>query len=137
MPGPHWQRYRRIGELPLRGVPDKEPFERQDIAIACDRHRASHGHIAEGARFVAVFDQTYGSLRLSGRLMEDGVLREVLENALRDVAAMVEVHVPEHDVFDVVGLELDLAELRRNRIILRPSLGRSLSRGGPTNHRGR
>lgn len=59
------------------------PFERQDIAIACDRHRASHGPIGEGARFVALFDQTYGSLRLSGRLLEDGVLPQVLTNAAK------------------------------------------------------
>jgi DEAD/DEAH box helicase domain-containing protein len=58
------------------------PFERQDIAVACDRHRATRGPIPEGSRFIALFDQVYGSLRLSGRLMEDGVLANVLATAI-------------------------------------------------------
>jgi DEAD/DEAH box helicase domain-containing protein len=63
------------------------PFERQDIAIACDRHRTARGPIAEGTRFIALFDQVYGSLRLSGRLLEDGVLANVLTRAIELAAA--------------------------------------------------
>jgi len=62
------------------------PFERQDIAIACDRHRTARGPTPEGTRFIALFDQVYGSLRLSGRLLEDGVLPDVLVRAI-DLAA--------------------------------------------------
>jgi len=56
------------------------PFERQDVSFAADRHRTTRGPLAEGAKFVAIYDQTYGSLRLSGRLLDDGVLGSVMEH---------------------------------------------------------
>ncbi|MBT9147120.1 MAG: ATP-dependent RNA helicase SrmB [Syntrophomonadaceae bacterium] len=58
------------------------PFERRDINFASDRHRVGSGPINEGDRFISIFDQTYGSLRLSGRLLEDRVLRQVLEKCI-------------------------------------------------------
>jgi len=58
-------------------------FERRDVHFAYDRYRQGRGRIHEGARFVAVYDQTYGSLRLSSALMEEDTLREVVENAAR------------------------------------------------------
>lgn len=58
------------------------PFERQDISSTADRHRTRQGAIAEGSAFLAIFDQTYGSLRLSGRLLEGATLREVCARAL-------------------------------------------------------
>lgn len=54
------------------------PFEPQDISAGADKHRSDHEGIAEGARFACVYDQTYGSLRLTSRLMEENVLRAVL-----------------------------------------------------------
>jgi DEAD/DEAH box helicase domain-containing protein len=80
------------------------PFERQDIAIACDRHRATRGPIPEGARFIALFDQVYGSLRLSGRLMEDGVLGNVLATAIELAAAD---GAPVIDALDAMRSALD------------------------------
>jgi DEAD/DEAH box helicase domain-containing protein len=59
------------------------PFERQDVGIACDKHRVDRGPIAQGQYFIALYDQTYGSLRLSGRLLEDRGLQDVLETAIR------------------------------------------------------
>jgi DEAD/DEAH box helicase domain-containing protein len=59
------------------------PFERQDVGVASDKHRADRGPIAQGQHFIALHDQTYGSLRLSGRLLEDRVFRDVLETAIR------------------------------------------------------
>lgn len=57
------------------------PFERQDINWAAGRLKVPRGPFQEGTSFIAVFDQTYGSLRLSGRLMEPGVIRNVLLRA--------------------------------------------------------
>ena len=77
------------------------PFERQDLSVAVDRIR--RGTVPEstwqavtqpqawsgipaiptGARFIAIYDQTYGSLRLSGRLLEPGILARVMETALQ------------------------------------------------------
>ena len=59
------------------------PFERQDVGVASDKHRADRGPITQGHHFIALHDQTYGSLRLSGRLLEDRVFRNVLEAAVR------------------------------------------------------
>jgi len=55
------------------------PVERRDIHFAADRYRVERGPITEGARFVAIYDQTYGSLRLSARIMEERTLRGILE----------------------------------------------------------
>lgn len=57
------------------------PFDRSDIGATVDRFRVERGPIQEGVRFIAVYDQTYGSLRLSGRLMEEDTLRSVLAHA--------------------------------------------------------
>lgn len=58
------------------------PFERQDLSFAVDKLRADRASLKAGSRFVAIYDQTYGSLRLSGRLMDDDVFRQVAEAAL-------------------------------------------------------
>jgi DEAD/DEAH box helicase domain-containing protein len=60
----------------------KIPFERQDISFAVDKYRAQRGFITEGSRFLALYDQTYGSLRLSSYLAEDKMLRATLEELL-------------------------------------------------------
>lgn len=58
------------------------PFERQEVQVGCDRHRASRLGVHEGERFIAVYDSTYGSLRLTSRLVEPEVLTAVLSRAL-------------------------------------------------------
>ncbi len=58
------------------------PFDRQDIGWAADTFRQSRPPvIAEGQPFLVVFDQIYGSLRLSSRLLEPGLLGRVLLEA--------------------------------------------------------
>jgi len=57
------------------------PFERNDISFACDKHRMKSINIAEGDRFICIYDQTYGSLRLSGRLLEKEILQQTLNKA--------------------------------------------------------
>ena len=56
-------------------------YESRDVACSSDRHRTSWGHVEKGARFVAAYDVTYGSLRLTSRLLEVDTLRAVLERA--------------------------------------------------------
>jgi DEAD/DEAH box helicase domain-containing protein len=51
------------------------PFERRDLNSASDKHRVAVGTINENDKFISIYDQTYGSLRLSGRLLEERVLR--------------------------------------------------------------
>jgi len=60
------------------------PFERQDIEWAVDKHRSEKPPlIVEGSKFLAIYDRTYGSLRLSGHLLKDQVISEVLEQAIQ------------------------------------------------------
>jgi DEAD/DEAH box helicase domain-containing protein len=58
------------------------PFERQDINFAVDMHRARRGPLDEGSRFVAIYDQTYGSLRLSSRILDKGMIGRMLGGML-------------------------------------------------------
>lgn len=60
------------------------PFERQDIGAACDKFRGETSALEKDQRFLAIYDQTYGSLRLSSRVLERGLLPKVL-------AALVEL----------------------------------------------
>lgn len=55
------------------------PFERREINFASDRHRSQRGPIEENTRFIAIYDQTYGSLRLSSRMLEKRILKQILE----------------------------------------------------------
>lgn len=45
-------------------------LERRDINFSSDKYRTNVGVIGEGDKFICVYDQTYGSLRLSGRIFE-------------------------------------------------------------------
>jgi len=57
------------------------PFDRQDVNAAADRHRAPREGISAGDRFICIYDQTYGSLRLTSHLMRSEVLRDVFARA--------------------------------------------------------
>jgi DEAD/DEAH box helicase domain-containing protein len=55
------------------------PYERRDINIAVDRHRADKAMIKQNARFIALYDQTYGSLRLTGRILEGDIIAKTAD----------------------------------------------------------
>ena len=58
------------------------PFDRQDIGWAGDFVRQERlPFIRENQPFLTIFDQTYGSLRLSARLLDPGLLGRVLLEA--------------------------------------------------------
>ena len=61
------------------------PFERHDIYFGSDKYRAKRGPINEGDKFISIYDQTYGSLRLSRRILEEQVLMQVLEKLEKTV----------------------------------------------------
>jgi DEAD/DEAH box helicase domain-containing protein len=54
------------------------PLERQDVDADADQLRSPWGPVAAERRFLCLFDQASGSLRLTGRLREVDVLRRVL-----------------------------------------------------------
>jgi DEAD/DEAH box helicase domain-containing protein len=62
------------------------PFERQDVGFAVDRIRSETEILPAGSRFLAIHDQTYGSLHLSGRLLEPSVFEAVLGTMVELVA---------------------------------------------------
>lgn len=58
------------------------PFDRQDIGFAADHLRvAREPFFPSGLPFLTIYDQTYGSLRLSARLLEPGTLGKALTEA--------------------------------------------------------
>jgi len=58
------------------------PFEPQDINAGSDKHRSTRDGIQEGSRFACVYDQTYGSLRLTSRLVDTDTLLKVFRMAV-------------------------------------------------------
>jgi DEAD/DEAH box helicase domain-containing protein len=68
-----------LAELLFEGFLMTIPFERRDIAVAVDKHRVNRSPISEGQRFIALYDQTYGSLRLSGRILDANTIRQVID----------------------------------------------------------
>ena len=61
------------------------PFERQDINYGSDKHRAERKEFNKGSKFLSVFDQTYGSLRLTSRFLDRDVLDGAFSHAI-DIA---------------------------------------------------
>jgi DEAD/DEAH box helicase domain-containing protein len=62
-------------------------YERQDVGFGVDKFRVDREPFEKGARFLALFDQTYGSLRLASRVMDTDLLGETLERASELCAA--------------------------------------------------
>ncbi len=58
-------------------------IERRDISFGIDKHRAPRDSIsiAKDTKFVSIYDQTYGSLRLTSKLMDPYVLKAAFEKA--------------------------------------------------------
>lgn len=66
------------------------PFERSDISSAPDRLRTACDFAAKDAKFISIYDSTYGSLHLSGRLLDETILRSALKQ-LGDLAEQPDV----------------------------------------------
>ena len=72
----------QVGQLLFEAFFMVLPFERRDLNIAIDKHRSTRGNITQGSRFIALYDQTYGSLHLSGYLCDPVVLQQTLSYAI-------------------------------------------------------
>jgi DEAD/DEAH box helicase domain-containing protein len=68
-----------IAELIYEALLMVAPYERADINFAVDVVRSDGGTLVKGAPFICIYDQTYGSLRLSGRLGVPDTCRTVGE----------------------------------------------------------
>ncbi len=73
----------RIASLIYEAFLISIPFERQDLDYAMDSHRTTkEGYFEKGDRFIAIYDKTYGSLRLSGHVMKEDLMSKVFMQAL-------------------------------------------------------
>lgn len=61
------------------------PYERTDVATGSGKLAQAMLEFAKGDRYLALYDQTYGSLRLSGNVMEPAILRAALDEAVAAV----------------------------------------------------
>ena len=89
----------RLAELVLEAFALVVPFERRDIGITSDKLRVSQPGREKGQSILVVYDQTYGSLHLSSKLLEPGVLERVLETSaqLAEYATEAKAALTAHD----------------------------------------
>ena len=60
------------------------PYEKQDIFFASDKHLTDVSpYIKQGARFIALYDQTYGSLRLTSEILKQRILLNIFHEAYK------------------------------------------------------
>lgn len=85
------------------------PFERRDVNFAVDKHRMRREQfgIEKDSRFIAIYDQTYGSLRLTSRLLDIETLRLTLKKAVEILSIR---KFPSSNTETIAALECLLAE---------------------------
>lgn len=93
------------------------PFDANDISITKDQLRVSHSEIERGSPLIVVYDQTYGSLRLSARLLEEDVLPNTFAAARRLVEYTAEDARLAVDESKLNALRVVLAELHRAALV--------------------
>jgi len=84
------------------------PFERSDINYAWDKFKVSSASVKEGDRFTSIYDQTYGSLRLSGRFLEPDVLDKTFKHVKEIISQGIIQEIDEHTLngFEVLYEDL-------------------------------
>lgn len=102
----------RLAELLYECFLMEIPFERQDINWAAGRLKIPRGPFQAGTCFITIFDQTYGSLRLSGRLMDPDVIRKVLLRALdlSHADTLVDLNQETVECLNEMGLSTEVPE---------------------------
>lgn len=83
------------------------PFDRNDINVGRDKHRVSAAGTTAGSHFVAIYDQTYGSLRLTSKLTNAEVLGAVCSRAVDLAQDFGEEPVPQetNDALELLAAE--------------------------------
>ena len=82
------------------------PFDRTEVAATTGRHRLPRLGFQVGDRFIALYDQTYGSLRLTGRLLAGTTHQTVLSEAVQ-----VATNNPIEGIPPLLGPTLEALEL--------------------------
>lgn len=126
--GDHLER-ERLSELLFEAFLMQIPFERQDIHFGADSIRADREPFVKGDRFLCIYDQTYGSLRLTSRLLEPHVLRGTFEKAL-DIAEHDALFALQPNTMGVLQTLLD--ELETEPVV--QAVGADMASSGSDNH---
>ncbi|MCD0155801.1 hypothetical protein IHN57_00850 [Deinococcus sp. 6GRE01] len=84
------------------------PFESRDIGVTTDKLRVERPGLPKGDQVIVIYDQTYGSLRLSSRLLGDGVLARVLQTAVTLTGHNLSA-TPDEDLLQIRGTLQQLA----------------------------
>lgn len=93
------------------------PFERRDISFAVDKHRISRGIIQEGAKFIAIYDQTYGSLRLSSCLTDENNLRKIFSKLIEIINEKLELNEE-----DLKSQNLNAIKILNECVLIEPKI---------------
>jgi DEAD/DEAH box helicase domain-containing protein len=80
------------------------PYERQDINFAADKFRIKMDPLKKDGKFIAIYDQIYGSLRLTSRVLEENVLNRILVEAknIAQTQGLIEINIQTLDAFDTL-----------------------------------
>jgi len=107
------------------------PYERQDINFANDKFRIEVEPLKKDGKFIAIYDQTYGSLRLTSRVLEENILNRILLEA-KNVASKQELIEVNQQTFDALDLLIKSTNKPKNILALGqkiiPLLGSSYKR---------
>ena len=85
------------------------PYERQDVNFATDKFRIEVEPFKKDAKFISLYDQVYGSLRLTSRVFEEGALARILIEVKRMASSqeLIEVNRQTLDAIDLLIKEAD------------------------------
>lgn len=84
--GMDWSTLRAVAELLFESFVSKIPYDRQDVDFGADKFRVGGQGIVLNDKFVAVFDQNRGGLRLSAKLMDNEILLKCIAGAKQSAA---------------------------------------------------
>lgn len=87
------------------------PFERRDVSFGIDKHRMAREQfgIEKESKFIAIYDQTYGSLRLTSRLLVEDTLRLIIEKAI-EICKVGNIASANREIIKDLEVLLDEAE---------------------------
>jgi len=94
------------------------PYERQDINFGSDKFRIQIEPLKKDRKFIAIYDQVYGSLRLTSRVLEENVLNCILLKAKQIALSRQEIDNINQQTLDAFDVLINETDKPRNLISL-------------------
>ncbi len=85
------------------------PFERRDISYGSDSHRAERKDFSKGDKFISIFDQTYGSLRLTSKFLNYDVIEKVFSYAIEIAENDPRYNCYQEEIDTIKSIRVDLS----------------------------